>query len=109
MPATRLRTREEFDSATGKGSSLVLFYSDWCPFCRSFMPAFENAAGESLLKVSTDDLPELEELFGIEVVPTVLCFKSGKLHARLDGQLGRGITPPQLEGFAAGCAGGGKK
>lgn len=104
MKVRQLRSREEFDSATSGDIAMVLVYSDWCPFCRSFLPAFEAAAGENaFLKASTDDLPELEKMFAVDVVPTILCFGAGRLKSRLDGQLGRGITAAALKDFAASC------
>lgn len=103
----RLKDRAAFDAELAAGDRLVLFYSAWCPFCTSFLPAFEKQAGADAryLGVCTDDLPELEDLFSIEVVPTVLRFRGGKLAARLDGQLGRGLT---AEGLAAFAGNGGK-
>lgn len=100
----QIKYRKDFDSELAAGERLVLFYSAWCPFCTAFMPAFERQAdgGAGYARVCTDDLPELEDLFSIEVVPTVLFFSGGKLAARLDGQLGRGLTAEGLASFAKG-------
>lgn len=90
------------------GKKFVLFYSSWCPFCVRFAPAFEkHAAGhpEPFVKVCTDNLPDLEDKFSIEVVPTVLCFSGGKLLKRLDGALGRGLTEEKLLDFIKICCG----
>ncbi len=103
MRPRSLRTRKEFEAELAKGPRLVLFYSSWCPFCSSFVPDFDAlACGPEgcLLKVCTDDLPELEDMFAIEVVPTVIYFSSGKPKARLDGELGRGLTREKLRTFA---------
>jgi thiol-disulfide isomerase/thioredoxin len=92
----------------GGGSKLVLFYSAYCPFCVSFLPAFEAQAASDparFLKACTDGSEELEDLFSIEVVPTVLCFEGGKLARRLDGRLGRGLSAEDLSAFAACCPG----
>lgn len=104
-----IKTRKEFDALLKESRPLTaLFYSAWCPFCISFMPVFEKkaAAGtaSAAIKVCTDDLPELEDLFAIDVVPSVLFFKDGKLAARLDGQLGRGITGEALDVFIKDAA-----
>jgi thioredoxin-like negative regulator of GroEL len=103
MKTKPLKSREEFESAVrGPEKKVVLFYSAWCPFCLSFMPAFEKqaaAAPDRFLKACTDDADELEDLFSIDVVPTVLCFEGGKLTKRLDGQLGRGLSAEQLSAF----------
>lgn len=100
----QLKSRKDFDAELASGDRFVLFYSAYCPFCSSFLPAFEKQAGTDAcyIGVCTDDLPELEDLFSIEVVPTVLHFRGGKLGARLDGQLGRGLTAEGLASFAEG-------
>lgn len=107
MKNEHIQSRAEFDGAVqGAGKKIVLFYSSWCPFCLSFMPAFDKTAGAApnvFLKVCIDNTAELEEAFGIEVVPTVLFFESGKLVKRLDGALGRGLTEDKLAGFISAC------
>lgn len=100
-------TKADFDAEISAGGErLLLFYSGWCPFCTDFMPAFEKTAGAgpaALAKVCVDDLPALEDSFAVEVVPTVLFFKGGKLTKRLDGILGRGLTAEKLRAFADTC------
>lgn len=107
MASKTVKTREAFEaeikSAEGR---FVLFYSAWCPFCTAFLPSYEasaKAGGGAFLKVCTEDLPELEDLFSVEVVPTVLYFKDAKLGRRLDGALGRGLSADGLQGFVAAC------
>lgn len=111
MGSRKIATKKDFNAEIGGDSGrIALFYSSWCPFCLSFLPAFEALAGKSVgfIKVCTDDLPDLEDAFGVEVVPTVLCFRKGKVAARLDGELGRGLSARALSVFAASCAAGGK-
>jgi thioredoxin 1 len=99
------------EEIAAKEGRLLLFYSGWCPFCTSFLPEFEKCAAMtpgSLARVSTDKLPELEDKFSIEVVPTVLYFRDGKLVKRLDGLLGRGLNGENLRAFIKECGIGGK-
>ncbi len=102
-----LKTAAEFDSEIGAGGNrLVLFYSGWCHFCNEFLPSFEKnsaAASGVFVKVCVDDLPAIEARFAVEVVPSVLHFKDGKLANRLDGVLGRGLTDDSMRAFAAAC------
>ena len=109
MSAITITSKKEFDKEIGSGGGrFALFHSAYCPFCVMFMPAFEKQAASNpaaFLKVSTDSLPELEDAFAIEVVPTVLFFRSGKLEKRLDGQLGRGLTGENLAAFIKSCSG----
>ncbi|MDD2804378.1 MAG: thioredoxin family protein [Elusimicrobiales bacterium] len=108
MGTKNIKTREVFEAELKAGEGrFALFYSAWCPFCTSFMPAYDGeaaAGGAEFLKVCTDDLPELEDRFSVEVVPTVLYFKDGKLARRLDGALGRGLGADGLRAFVAACA-----
>lgn len=103
-----IKTKKELEAElAAPGGRLALFYSSWCPFCTAFLPAFEklaNGAPEASFKVCVDDLAELEDLFSVDVVPTVLYFENGKLSKRLDGRLGRGLSAEALSAFCAGCA-----
>jgi len=103
MKIKTLESREEFERAVqGPGEKLVLFYSAWCPFCSSFMPDFEKAAaaGPGVFRIlCVDEVPELEDFFSVEVVPTVLSFEDGKVARRLDGELGRGLSAEKLAAF----------
>ncbi|MCM2267615.1 MAG: thioredoxin family protein [Elusimicrobiales bacterium] len=104
-------SKTSFEAELAGGDRLALFHSGYCPFCLAFLPAFDKlakAAPMPALKVSTDTLPELEDLFSVEVVPTVLFFRKGALAARLDGELGRGLSAEQLESFIKACAEGRK-
>ena len=108
-----IKLKAEFDAEIGSGQGrLVLFYSSWCPFCTSFLPVFERVAAANagaFARVSIDDLPELEDAFAIEVVPTVLFFKDGRLSSRLDGVLGLGLNADILGAFVKACVPGWKK
>ena len=103
MDPKAIKNRKDFDAELkGPGSRLALFYSPWCPFCTAFLPDFRAQAlahGDAFLLVSTDDLPELEDAFSVEVVPTVLRFENGRLASRLDGVLGRGLNSESLKSF----------
>jgi thioredoxin 1 len=83
---------------------LALFYASWCPFCRSFLLIFEKYAEEndaiSFLPVKIDDETNpLWVKYRIEVVPTVIFFNGGRVTARLDGTLGRGLSEEQFKDF----------
>lgn len=83
-----------------KDEAIVLFYASWCPFSKRFLPIFERYAKdkdkESCLCVKIDDKASLCEKYSVDVVPTVLFFKKGKVSKRLDGVPGKGLTEKQL-------------
>lgn len=85
----------------------VLFYAAWCPFSRMFLPSFldQAANGEPCYRrILADEEAGLADRYGIEVYPTVLYFKKGKVEKRLDGIYHVGLTKGQLEDFVAGCS-----
>ena len=42
----------QLDSVISGENSLILFYADWCYYCKSFIPIFENAVKD----YTNDDL-----------------------------------------------------
>jgi len=84
----------------------VLFYASWCPFSLAFLPVYEKyAAGEPpFVRMTLDGNEDLFEEHGIEVYPTVLFFKAGKVHKRLDGKHLAGLKEKQLTELIASCS-----
>jgi thioredoxin 1 len=88
----QISTAEDFDARVlGAGQPvLVDFYSTTCGPCRMLAPTIEKLAGQyegraAVYKVNVDRLPELAGRYGIEGVPSVLFFQSGKEVNRLIG------------------------
>jgi|SRR5271157_18408 len=79
--------------------AFVLFYATWCPFSQRFLPIFEEYARsnpQECKSVIVDEIPDLCEEYSIEYYPTVLLFKKGKVHKRLDAEPGVGLNRKQL-------------
>jgi thiol-disulfide isomerase/thioredoxin len=86
-----------------KDKAFVLFYATWCPFSQRFLPIFEEYAKSNpkeCLSVIIDDKPDVCEEYSIEYYPTVILFKKGKVHKRLDAQPGVGLNRKQLKDLA---------
>jgi thioredoxin 2 len=69
---------------------LVDFWAPWCGPCRMMAPEIEKVArrmaGAALVvKVNTDDVPELGERFGIRSIPTLAVFRHGREASRVAG------------------------
>ncbi|MEI7481635.1 MAG: thioredoxin family protein [Elusimicrobiota bacterium] len=102
-----IKNEADLDKQLAAGASVfILFYSQWCPYCIAFLPSYEKrakAAPDSFLRVCIDDMPDAEDKYAIDVVPTVLSFRKGKVDKRLDGKLGAGLTETHLSAFIISC------
>ncbi len=86
----------QFSASSGK-DVVVLFYSSWCPFCRSFKPVFEkyaeNPSSFVFIKVRIDeDENPMWETYSLDAVPSVLLFRNGQAAKRLDCERGVGLN-----------------
>ena len=88
------------DRVGNKDKAFVLFYATWCPFSQRFLPIFEEYSKSNpneCLSVIVDEEPDICEEYGIEYYPTVLMFKKGKVHKRLDAEPHVGLSKKQLK------------
>jgi thiol-disulfide isomerase/thioredoxin len=88
------------DQLKRKEKAYVLFYATWCPFSQRFLPLFQEYAKknpEDCLSIIVDEDPEVCEEYAIEYYPTVIMFKKGKVHKRLDAEPGVGLNKGQLK------------
>ena len=88
------------DEIKHKDEAFVLFNASWCPFSQRFLPIFEEYAKSNpkeCISIIVDDKPDLCEEYSIEYYPTVILFKKGKVHQRLDAQPGIGLNKKQLK------------
>ena len=72
---------------------LMDFYAEWCGPCKMQTPIIEQLKtmmGDSveIKKIDVDSNMELAMKYGIQVVPTIIIEKDGKIEQRLEG-----VTP----------------
>jgi len=71
---------------------VVDFWAPWCGPCLQMAPAFEEAAlamplQAQFVKVNTEEQQALGAQYGIQSIPTLIAFKSGKEVDRVSGAL----------------------
>lgn len=102
-----IKTQQQFQAALQENDRVcALFFASWCPFSRRFLPDFDAAASanaDNFACVKVDDVDDLCDDYGINVFPSVIFFEKGKVMARLDGALGRGLSEGQLAGLIDKC------
>lgn len=101
-----------FDGARLKrdGDAIVLFFADWCGYCRRYLPVFEAWAAKHdvpclVADASDDDTSPLWDDFDLKVVPSIAAFKDGALVAKRDGRRGWGLPEDAPAEMAAALRG----
>ena len=101
--------RELHEAVKSEEGVFVLFYASWCPFSLRFLPVYEELsrdAGYAFVRILADKNERLCDQYSIDVYPTVLFFKSGKVSRRLDGAYHAGLSESQMNGLIEACRSG---
>jgi putative thioredoxin len=82
---------------------LVDFWAPWCGPCRSLGPILDKLAAEmagqvKVVKINTDEEPQLASIFGIRSLPTVMLIKGGQpvdafMGAQPEGNIRQWLAP----------------
>jgi thiol-disulfide isomerase/thioredoxin len=83
----------------------VLFYADWCGFCRAFAPAFRDRVDtldvEAVAANISDESDPRWKRHDVQAVPTLAAFEDGEQVARVDARPGRGLEAEDVDRLAA--------
>ena len=79
--STLTMTSANHDETVKEGIVLIDFWATWCPPCRRFGPIFEKVSDQNpdavFAKVDTDDQPELQAMYGVSSLPTLVVYRDG--------------------------------
>ncbi len=82
------------------GVRVVCFGAAWCPVTRRFIPRFVEARGKIGGTLAIADITELDsplwDTFRIRITPSIIVFRDGEAHTRVDGRRFIGITRSAL-------------
>jgi thioredoxin 1 len=81
-----------WETEVGKANSLVMvdFWAVWCGPCQMVAPIVDELATEydgklKVLKLNTDENPDIAGKYGIMSIPTLLFFKNGQMVEKVVG------------------------
>src|SRR4051812_10633604 len=99
-------TSANFDQSVlqAKGPVLVDFWATWCTSCIALMPKLEEIGAElgsqvTLVKVNTEEYPEIAVKYSVRGLPALLFFKDGEVKNFLTGNHPKATILDMLKGL----------
>jgi thioredoxin 1 len=83
---------------------LADFWAQWCGPCKMMAPILKSLAQDwkeriIVVKVNTEEKPELSQQYGISAIPTMILFKNGAEVHRVSGAMPLARLKNELGGF----------
>ena len=85
---------------------IVDFWAPWCAPCRIIAPLLEQIAEEyadrvKVVKLNTDENPEIAAQYNIRGIPTLLIFRDGEVVDQLVGAVPKHMITGKLDYYTA--------
>lgn len=86
---------------------MVDFWAVWCGPCRMIAPTVEELAGEyagkvKVVKLNTDENPDIASRYKIMGIPTIMFFKAGEKVDQVVGAVPKPQLKSKLDALLAG-------
>lgn len=101
-------TKDSWDAEVlqAKGLVMVDFWAAWCGPCRMISPILDELSKDyrgkvKVLKLNTDENPEVAGRYQIMGIPTLMFFKDGKVVDKLVGALSKSQYKEKIENLLA--------
>ncbi len=83
---------------------LVDFWAPWCGPCRMVAPVVDEIANQyagqiKVVKVNTDECPQIASQYGIRSIPTLMVFKGGQKVDMVVGAVPKSTLSTTLEKY----------